>query len=109
QPKTPHPVPLLALPKEWFDPHFALVEGFLIRKGGFVSFRTVKVVGQKRTMDMPTTGAFGTRTLHWTSVTDGSVCAIWHFLRPLQAVRRPQDVSLRTGKLLMDCIIDELR
>jgi hypothetical protein len=41
QTKTPHPVPLLALSKEWFDPHFALVERFLIRKGGLVSFQSV--------------------------------------------------------------------
>lgn len=71
-------MPLLALPKQWFDPHFPFVECLMVGKGLPIGFYSVQIVGEKGPMHMPTTLAFGTGFLHRAGVADSRIGSILH-------------------------------
>jgi hypothetical protein len=108
QAKTPHAMPLFAFPKQRFHPDLALVHGFLVGKSLLVAFHPFYRVRKKGSMDVPTTGAFGTLCFHGADIADRGIRTVLDLLCPFHTVCWAQDVSLRTAILILAGIISEL-
>jgi hypothetical protein len=50
QAETPHAMPVFRFRKEWFDPDFPLIHGFLVGVGLVVPLHTLLIVSKKRTV-----------------------------------------------------------
>jgi len=101
-------MPLLAFSKPRFDPHFPLVERLVVSKGLLIRFDSIQIVGKKGAVNLPTAFVGGTSGFHRAAVAGSGNRTVFYTLCLLFSMKRNQELSLRTGILVMDRIIGEV-
>jgi hypothetical protein len=101
-------MPVFGLGKEWFDPDFALVHGFLVGQGLMVSLHALLILREKGTVQVPTTLAWSTVEFQWAGSAGASSRTVFHELCLLFSMSRKQELPLRAAILIMDSVIGEL-
>src|SRR5438034_9952844 len=98
-------MPLLAFSKQRFDPHFPQVSRLVVSKGLLIRFDSIQIVGKKGAVNLPTAFVGGTSGFHRAAVAGSGNRTVFYTLCLLFSMKRNQELSLRTGILVMDRII----
>src|SRR5579884_140146 len=101
-------MPLFAFCEQWFDPHLALVERFLVGEGLLVAFHSFDILSKKGAVDVPAMLAFGTLRFQRASIADGRIGAILGLLCPFHSICWTQDVPLRTAVHILVSVVGKL-